>query len=687
MADRDVKLEDAAPYEAFETGGNARTTLGGGLARLFTGPLLPFRLPVLVTGFYALFGVVWIMVSDAAVHSLGLEPAIELGVQTIKGWVFVAISSLLIFVLLLVPCRMILRHRRAIERYNDQLDLALRAGRGAIWDFDFNTGELHVSSHGRQMLGLDPGGPLTRQEWRDLIHPDDFERVRRGTLQSCHDPKGEHNLQYRVRHADGSHIWIATSGRIVGGRAGDGPDVGNDGNAVGHMIGVAFDITPTMEADARIQQLVHYDDLTGLPNRKLFTRQLADVIADGVNGNAAGRYVTLCARIDIVDLTAAVNEFGPVVVDRLLCMVAGRLYQTVGQGGFVARFGEEKFALAVSGLSGNLAEQKTAGRIMREMDAPYVIDGKMVRVTFHMGVSVYPTDGEGVDELVTNADLALHSVAGKAGWQVAFYALGMNESYRERSFLIRELRRAVDQDRLAVVYQPIMRTSDRSLAGFEALVRWQHPELGAIEPSVFIPLAEEVGLIDRIGQSVLGRACAQAALWNRGVDRPIKVAVNVSSLQLEADDFVDRVARTLKETGCPPSCLDLEITESALMADVERTGSRLERLREMAVGIAVDDFGTGYSSLGLLRNLSVSKLKIDQSFVRDFHKDVQSDAVIRTILNLGKSLGLAVTAEGVETEEQLRRLADYGCPHVQGYLLGKPVAPSLAGEFISSSDA
>jgi len=410
-------------------------------------------------------------------------------------------------------------------------------------------------------------------------------------------------------------------------------------------------------------------------------RQMSDVV-----GDAGKQGIILCARIDIHGFAELRNTHGAEASDSILRKLANRLYHAPRYQSILARLGDERFAILVHGIPGEREAQETARQIKQKLSEGIRIEGETHSLMFRVGVALCPLDSLNADELLSHAELALLSSGDKAGPQIAFYAPGMDAAFKSRAGLLRALRDAVDDDALDIEFQPIVRTRNMALVGFEVLSRWRHPEFGFVPPDTFIPLAEEAGLIGRIGDNVLRRACEQAVKWANDRPYPIILSVNVSAVQLEDGGFVDYVQTVLQETGCPPSLIELEITESSFMSDVAHARRQLRALRELGIGIAIDDFGTGYSSLAVLRDLAVTKLKIDASFIQDI-KSVRHDlAMVRTILELGRSLELDVTAEGVETDEQLAMLEGLGCPLAQGFLLGHPMDLSKAEAWMAAHE-
>ena len=430
-----------------------------------------------------------------------------------------------------------------------------------------------------------------------------------------------------------------------------------------HILAVR-DITERKVAAARIAHLAYHDALTGLPNRAVFTDHLARTVAKG-EGNSEPVAV-IC--IDLDGFKAVNDVYGHPAGDELLIGVAHRLRSVVRGDELLARLGGDEFAVVQDGgvqpnHAGLLSE-----RILQALDQPFEIDGQRVRISGSVGVAMFPADADNPTDLIKNADMALYRGKAVGRGLARFYEAAMDEALRQRRQLESDLRLAIDNGELAVHYQPLAELESGEILGFEALLRWTHPQLGPISPVTFIRLAEESGLIIRLGDWVLREACREAASWNP----PLKLAVNLSPVQFMQDDLVGAVEAILSETGLDPARLELEVTEGLLIKDADSALATLRRLKALGVRISMDDFGTGYSSLSYFRMFPFDKVKIDQSFVQDMIANPQSRAIIRSVIGLGRDLGVPVVAEGVETAEQLAALRDEGCDQVQGYLIARP---------------
>ena len=428
--------------------------------------------------------------------------------------------------------------------------------------------------------------------------------------------------------------------------------------------GVGSDITDTRKAQQRLINLANMDVLTGLANRARLRQLLGEAI---VNARASGGS---CAFLflDLDDFKPVNDTFGHPKGDRVLKDVARRLTDEVGPLGHVGRMGGDEFAVIV-GAAGRAQVEDLAARIAAAIARPFPLDKGEVTIGVSIGCAFGPADGDGVDDLIQKADLALYQAksAGRGTWR-CFSAAMQNEA-EDRQRLETDMRAGIDAGQFRLLYQPLIDASSQRLLGFEALIRWHHPIRGIVPPNDFIPLAEETGAILPLGEWVVKEACRAASQWP-----DVTVAVNVSARQLVSPAFPGAVRDALSRSKLPANRLELEVTESVFLGDTDGALEMLKRLRALGLGIALDDFGTGYSSLGYLNKAVFHKLKIDGSFVREAQTNKEAVAIIQSIVALARSFRMTVTAEGVETNEDYLRMRDLGCNQIQGYLFGKPMS-------------
>ncbi|MDX2494753.1 MAG: EAL domain-containing protein, partial [Desulfuromusa sp.] len=435
-----------------------------------------------------------------------------------------------------------------------------------------------------------------------------------------------------------------------------------------------------LNSKARLNYLAHHDPLTQLANRLLFHDRLEHSLA---------RTKRTKARLAIlfIDLDRFKNindSLGHDIGDKVLCVVSKRLNSLVRKADTLARLGGDEFVIILEHLKRNDDVRRYVEKLLREVSQPIEGLDQKLHVTASVGISLYPENGEDVDSLMQAADIAMYQAKGKGNNLYQFYAADMNINTRESLLLENQLRSALKQKQLVLYYQPQYELKTGRLVGFEALIRWNHPELGVVSPLDFISLAEESGLIVPIGDWILHTACKQIKKMQEQWQLPLRMAVNISPRQFLHPSLVQTVAEVLYRTKLKPCFLELEITESMVMGNVDQAISKMNEFNKMGVELAIDDFGTGYSSLEYLKKFPISKLKIDQSFVRGLGTDRDDTAIVNSVIALGKGMGLEVIAEGVETVEQLDLLRNEDCDQGQGYLFSRPLPVAALSSLLDS---
>jgi diguanylate cyclase (GGDEF)-like protein len=434
--------------------------------------------------------------------------------------------------------------------------------------------------------------------------------------------------------------------------------------------------------DELIRYISNYDALTGLPNRDLFRDRLHQTVSQSENNQ---RLVAVLL-LGIDDFTDMSHTLDRETLNLLLRAIAQRLTTCMGQTDILAHVGEDEFAIALTEIPSFESAIKLSQLIVSTLAKPFFLEGSSIRITASIGIAINDLeDRNGVDKLLQQARLALYQAKQQGRSQYQFYSPEVNAQLQERLALENELHGAVERNEMVVYYQPLIDLHSRQITAMEALVRWQHPTKGLVSPAKFIPIAEANGLIVPIGEWVLRTACAQTRAWQLAGLPPIRISVNLSARQFEQLNLVEVVSQILEETGLEASYLELEVTESFLMGDVQRSVNTLEQLRELGISLALDDFGTGYSSLNYLKRFPVTMLKIDRSFVQDVTSNPDSAAVTDAIIALAKSLRLNITAEGIETQEQLEYLQRRGCEEGQGFYFSRPVPADAIAQMLKES--
>jgi diguanylate cyclase (GGDEF)-like protein/PAS domain S-box-containing protein len=448
------------------------------------------------------------------------------------------------------------------------------------------------------------------------------------------------------------------------------------------FVSVSTDISDKKQKEAKIDRLVFLDPLTQLPNRTQFMSRIENAIF------YAKQEDTQLAIVFIdVDFFKHINDsLGHVVGDGILVELANRFNSLLHPGAILARLGGDEFALLLTNMNRTDNLITVINRFNGVFEQPFLVkEGQTIRLTASMGVALYPNDGDDNDSLLRHADAAMHRAKQDGRNNYAFYTESMTQESIRQLQLQSALHEALDQNRFYLVYQPKIDLKTHETAGFEALIRWVDPILGDVSPAVFIPIAEKIGLINEIGSWVLHTACKQGQAWLTQGKVFGRIAVNVASLQLQRNSFVDDVQKILRITGLPAKHLELEVTESCMLKNPEAAIVELRRLREMGISLSIDDFGTGYSSLNYLKRLPINNLKIDRSFVKNIVQDTNNAAIAKAVIALGHALNLQIIAEGVETQEQADFLLTHGCEQAQGYLYSRPELPDKLSNFFPAS--
>jgi diguanylate cyclase (GGDEF)-like protein len=546
------------------------------------------------------------------------------------------------------------------ERLREQLDTALNNMVQGLAMFDAELRLLLANRRYAEIYGLAPADLkpgsclreiIARRVAQDAYAARPFDEILK--------PLGEGKAKGQVSQ----HVLELADGRFVA--------VSIQPMANGAMVTTHQDITEQRRSEAKIAHMALHDALTNLPNRVLLNERLEHALVRSRRGEILATHI-----LDLDHFKHVNDTLGHPVGDKLLQMVANRLRALVRNTDTVARMGGDEFAIVQVGLSHVVDATSLAQRVIAALSEPYDIDGHQVVIGTSVGITLAPSDGLLPEQLIRNGDLALYRAKGDGRGTFCFFELAMDVEMQARRALEQDLRKALVAGELELHYQPVINIASNKISGLEALVRWMHPEKGMIPPASFIPLAEETGLIVPIGDWVIRQACATAAQW----PADLKIAVNLSPAQLRNPALPQMLVSALAASGLAPDRLELEITETVLLNDSATTLTILFRLRELGVRIAMDDFGTGYSSLSHLQRFPFDKIKIDRSFINNMAADASSLNIVRAVAALASGLGVAATAEGVETREQLDLIRSEGCTEMQGFLLSKPLPAHELGQ-------
>ncbi|MEO8102296.1 MAG: EAL domain-containing protein [Betaproteobacteria bacterium] len=573
------------------------------------------------------------------------------------------------------------RAEREVTRAKERLDLALAGSNLAIWDWDLTANEVYFSEGWETLLDAKPANePGTVFSGEDVLawnHPDDRERFQNALMVAAKGETVDFLCEYRVPDPHGAWVWMQSKGKVA--------ERAEDGRAL-RMTGTTANITTRKMAEDRVEFLATRDPLTGLPNRMLLNDRLEQGVA-----NAARKRSRLAFMFIDLDRFKTINDsLGHDVGDELLKRVAARLSACVRATDTVARLGGDEFAVILENLpvadSADAQEgaQNVADKMIASLAAPIMINGQHLNTSCSIGISVYPIDGQDPQTLMKHADVAMYDAKAKGRNNYQFFSHEMNARAQERLSIENFLRLALRRNELLLYYQPRVSFLTGQVTGVEALIRWQHPRRGLITPDKFIGVAEDSGLIVPIGEWVIEHAFLQIAEWRERSGRDLKLAVNLSVGQMfDGDRLIRAITTCAKAANLDPTVVELELTESMLLKNIDDTAELLTRLGKMGVGLAIDDFGTGYSSLSYLKQLPVDTIKVDSSFVRDIGTDPNDEAIIRAIIAMTHSLKLNVVAEGVEREDQYRVLRDLECDEYQGYFFSKALPPAeFEAEFL-----
>ena len=554
--------------------------------------------------------------------------------------------------------------------------LALTGAGDLIWDWDVSSDRVFTSPEMEQMLGLKAGTlEGSAAHWLDVLHPLDRDRFRAALDGVIDQRRGRLMLDFRLRTPDRHYLWFTLKAR---------PVVGSDGEVV-RLVGTLTDVTEVKTAEERLLHDAVHDNLTGLPNRELFLDRLKAALSFAKADSAVRPTVMV---IDLDRFKRVNDSVGVAVGDSILLTIARRLSRLLKPQDTLARLGGDQYGLLLLSERERDRVRGFVETVRRTLSAPIIFNDREILLTASIGATS-PEDAQRAnDEVLKDAELAMYHAKRIGGDRIEFFKASMRARKSDRLSIESDLRRALERNEISLVYQPIVWLEDRSVAGFEALMRWNHPKMGRLSPSEFIAVAEEIGLIVDLGLFALERTARQLSQWQRAIHRryPVFASVNVSSRQLLRHDLIQDLRTVLSRHAVARGTLKLELTESLVMENPEYATQMLTRIRELGAGLALDDFGTGYSSLAYLQRFPFDTVKIDQSFVRAGQKG-KRPVILRSIIGLAHDLGMDVVAEGAENEADAQALFELGCEYAQGFALGEPMTAEAALKLLSVQPA
>ena len=599
-----------------------------------------------------------LMVLANPAEGIGLAEALERGAD---DGMTLPVSGPVAAARLKVHLRMIEAVRR-LRHTEERFSLLLTGSNEGLWDWDLRTQKVYYSPFWKQLLGLQEhevgDAPI---EWMDRIHPEDRERVEEELRQHLAGRSASFASQHRLQHADGGYRWMVLRGVARREEGADEPV---------RIAGTLADVTAS-----RL-----YDALTGLPNRTLMLDRIERAIA------RARRKSELIFALLVVSLDrfeVLQTQFSEREIRTILATAGKRLQQLMRTADTVARLEGPNFAIHLDEIRHVSDARRVAGRVAEALGAPIELVGREVRLSTSIGIALSVTGYERPEDIVRDAFVAMNQARSGGGNRQEMFDQKMQSEVELRMRLEADLRRALERDEFQVFYQPIVSLETWRISGFEALVRWRHPERGLVSPAEFIPVAEETGQIVPIGEWVLRESSRQMKCWqDEHPELDLSISVNLSGRQVAEPDLVDTVARVIDETGLRPGSLKLELTETLLMHHYEGAIQKMHHLRDMGIKLSIDDFGTGYSSLSHLHRFPIDFLKVDRSFVGRVGQDARESEIVKVIVGLGRNLGMQVIAEGVETSEQAGFLRDLECEYGQGYYFARPLDAEAAGALL-----
>lgn len=652
------------------------------------------KFPMKVTIVYLIIGFLWIAFSDQVVNLIFSETEQVMFIQTMKGWFYVVVTGVLLYWFIkryadamkelyaklvdnyeeleTLHEELISTEEDLEEKYKrleenqetmrilkERYQLALEGSKDGLWDWNIKTDRFLITKP-RELLGYkDAQNIKQQQDWLDLIHPKDVGRVKTCVQEYLRGKSESYESEYRIRNEKGDYIWILSKGK----------GIWDDLGTPLRMCGSHTDITEEKSQEKRIEHMAYYDSTTKIPNRFWLGEYLQEQIQ--TSNRKKEKFAVYLIDLDnfkkVNDILT--HEMG----DQFLKEIAKRIQKDLEDGETLTRFGGDEFVVVKTGNPDRNMMYKTAMRLLNILKETSTVKGYQFLITGSIGIAVYPDHGEDKDILLQNADAAMYEAKKNGRDRMRFYSREINEKIRENIIIESDLRKALKNKEFILQIQPLVEVKTGRIVSGEALLRWNHKVRGRISPGDFIPVAEETGIIVPIGERVLKEVCAlNRNLRDEGI-HPVPISVNLSVPQILHKGLLESIEEALKGSDFEPPLLEVEITESVFMNNLDYAIKIMNNIRSMGVKVALDDFGTGYSSLSYLKNLPIDKLKIDKSFIDDIVANDSEQAIVKSVIDMAKSLKIQTVAEGIEKKEQWELLKKYGCDVGQGYYMYRPM--------------
>ena len=652
------------------------------------------KLSISVTVVYLIIGFLWIAFSDQAVdHILRGTPYLTLA-QTLKGWFYVGVTGVLLYWFIkrntnamktlyekltanyeeleTLHGELILTEEALEDKYKtleenqenlrilqERYQLALEGSKDGLWDWNVKTDRFLVTKL-RELLGYEDAEKIhSRKDWLNLIHPGDAQRVQKVLNQYLEGQRDHYETEYRIQNRKGEYIWILSKAKAIW---------DSNGRPI-RVCGSHTNITEEKIQEEKIQTMAYYDSTTKIPNRFWLGEYLEEQIKL-IMDNEEKMAILL---IDL-DNFKKVNEIlTHEMGDRFLMEIAKKIQENLEGGEILTRFGGDEFVVVITGNPDRNRVNATANRLLNTLKKKSTVKGYQFNITGSIGIAICPEHGQDKDTLLKNADAAMYEAKNNGRDRMRFYSREVNEKIRENIILESDLRKALENNEFMIQIQPLIEVKTGRIVGGEALLRWNHPRKGRISPGEFIAVAEETGIIVPIGEKVLKEVCGfYQNLFHRGIN-PLPISVNLAVPQILHSGLLDSIQEFMEASVFPKPLLEIEITESVIMNNLDYAVKIMKSIRGMGVKVALDDFGTGYSSLSYLKNLPIDKLKIDKSFIDDIVENDSEQTIVKSVIEMAKSLKIQTVAEGIEKKEQWDILKKYDCDVGQGYYMYRPM--------------